>query len=74
MRGAAEAGADVPAPAAKDAKRTGRLAWFGPIDEARAFFGKEKMEEIVKSVNREEEGGEGRADEFILKYAEVQHV
>ena len=59
---------------AKDAKRTGRLAWFGPIDEARSFFGKEKMEEIVKAVNREEEGGEGRADEFILKYAEVQHA
>ena len=59
---------------AKDANRTGRLAWFGPISEARAFFGKEKMEEIVKSVNREEEGGEGRADEFIMKYAEVQHV
>ena len=51
----------------------GRLAYFGPIDEARAFFGKESMEEIVKSVNRQEEGGEGRADEFILKYAEVQH-
>ena len=59
---------------AKDANRTGRLAWFGPIEEARTFFEKEKMEEIVKSVNREEEGGEGRADEFILKYAEVQHV
>ena len=58
---------------AKDAKRTGRLAYFGPIEGARAFFGKEKMEEIVKSINREEEGGEGRADEFILKYAEVQH-
>ena len=58
---------------AKDAKRTGRLAWFGPIQEARDFFGKEKMEDIVKSVNREEEGGEGRADEFILKFAEVQH-
>ena len=58
---------------AKDAKRTGRLAYFGPITEAREFFGKEKMEEIVKSINREEEGGEGRADEFILKYAEVQH-
>ena len=54
---------------AKDANRTGRLAWFGPIDEARKFFGKDKMEEIVKSVNRTEEGGEGRADEFILKYA-----
>ena len=58
---------------AKDAKRTGRLAFFGPITEAREFFGKEKMEEIVKSINREEEGGEGRADEFILKFAEVQH-
>ena len=62
---------------AKDANRTGRLAWFGPIDEAREFFGKEKMEEIVKSVNREEEGGEGRADEFIRKFAmkgAVQHA
>ncbi len=58
---------------AKDANRTGRLAFFGPIPEARAFFGKEKMEEIVKSVNRTEEGGDGRADEFILKFAEVQH-
>ncbi len=58
---------------AKDSNRTGRLAWFGPIEEARTFFGKEDMEEIVKSVNRQEEGGEGRADEFILKYAEVQH-
>ena len=55
---------------AKDANRTGRLAWFGPIEEARTFFGKEKMEEIVKSVNRKEEGGEGRADEFIMRYAE----
>ena len=62
---------------AKDANRTGRLAFFGPIDEAREFFGKEKMEEIVKSVNRQEEGGEGRADEFIMKYAKrgvAQHV
>ena len=32
------------------------------------------MEEIVRSVNRKEEGGEGRADEFVMKYAEVQHV
>ena len=56
---------------AKDARRTGRLAWFGPIAEARAFFGKETMEDIVKSVNREEEGGEGRADEFVMKYASL---
>ncbi len=60
---------------AKDANRTGRLAYFGPIQEARDFFGKDRMEEIVKSINRTEEGGEGRADEFILKYTtEVQHV
>ena len=58
---------------AKDENRTGRLAWYGSIEEARAFFGKEKMEEIVKSVNRREEGGEGRADEFIRKFVEVQH-
>ncbi len=59
---------------AKDSNRTGRLAYFGPIGEARTFFGKEKMEEIVKSINRQEEGGDGRADEFIMKYAEVaQH-
>ena len=58
---------------AKDTNRTGRLAFYGPIGEARSFFGKEKMEEIVKSINRTEEGGDGRADEFILKYAEVQH-
>ena len=56
---------------AKDANRTGRLAYFGSIEEARVFFGKERMEEIVKSINREEEGGEGRADEFIMKYTEV---
>ena len=59
---------------AKDNRRTGRLAYFGSITDAREFFGKNSMEEIVKCVNREEEGGEGRADEFILRYAEVQHV
>ncbi len=58
---------------AKDTGRTGRLAYFGPIAEAREFFGREKMEEVVKSINRKEEGGEGRADEFIEKYAEVCH-
>lgn len=59
---------------AKDSHRTGRLAWFGPIGEAREFFGRNTMEEIVKSVNRQEEGGDGLADQFIQKYAEVQHV
>ena len=58
---------------AKDTSDTGRLAFFGSIEEARVFFGKEKMEEIVKSVNSRSEGGDGQADDFILRYAEVQH-
>ncbi len=59
---------------AKDANRTGRLAYYGSIDDARGFFGKQRMEEIVMCINRQEEGGEGRADEFIGKFAEVQHA
>ena len=54
---------------AKDSARTGRLAYYGSIKEARRFFGRDKMEQIVKSVNRKEEGGDGLADEFVLKYA-----
>ena len=60
---------------AKDKERTGRLAYYGSISDARTFFGKDTMEHIVLSINRQEEGGEGRADEFIAKYAEViQHA
>ena len=59
---------------AKDSARTGRLAFYGSVEEARKFFGREKMEEIVKSVNRKEEGGDGLADEFVLKFAEVQNA
>ena len=58
---------------AKDSARTGRLAYYGSIQGAREFFGRDTMEQIVKSVNRKEEGGDGLADDFVLKYAEVQH-
>ena len=54
---------------AKDSARTGRLAYYGSIEDARQFFDRERMEQIVKSVNRVEEGGDGLADEFVLKYA-----
>ena len=56
---------------AKDASRTGRLAYFGPVKEAYGFFGKQSMEEILLSINQKEEGGEGRSDEFVEKYAEL---
>ena len=59
---------------AKDSARTGRLAFYGSIEEARKFFGRDRMEQIVKSVNRKEEGGDGLADEFVIKYGEVQHA
>ena len=55
---------------ARDSGRVGRLAFFGTPDEAREFFGQPTMERIVMCVNRKDEGGEGRADEFIAKYAE----
>ncbi len=54
---------------ARDSGRVGRLAFYGSPQEAREFFGKDTMEQIVMSVNGKEEGGEGRADEMIEKYA-----
>ncbi len=58
---------------AKDSARTGRLAFYGSIEEARKFFERDRMEQIVKSVNRKEEGGDGLADQFVMKFAEVQN-
>ena len=57
---------------AKDSHRTGRLAFFGPIDEARKFFGRESMEKIVMSINPKDAGGEGRGEEFVKRFAEYQ--
>ena len=54
----------------RDSGRCGRLAFYGSPQEAREFFGKETMEQIVMSVNSSDEGGEGMADTFIEKYAE----
>lgn len=57
---------------AKDSKRTGRLAFYGSMDEAKEFFGQNTMEGILRMINQKDEGGEGRSDEFVLKYAERQ--
>lgn len=54
----------------KDSSRIGRVAFFGPLDEAKQFFEAVSMEGIVRRINPQEVGGEGRADEFIRKYAE----
>lgn len=46
----------------------GHLAFFGTPKEAKEFFERETMEDILRIVNRKNEGGEGRADECIEKY------
>ncbi len=53
---------------AKDANRSGRLTYFGPIKESYEFFGKESMEGFLLAINQKEEGGEGRAEELVKKY------
>ncbi|MBR1669872.1 MAG: ABC transporter ATP-binding protein [Butyrivibrio sp.] len=55
---------------AKDSSRTGRLAYYGPVKDSYEFFGKKSMEEILLSINQKDEGGEGRADEFVEKYVD----
>lgn len=55
---------------ARDSGNVGRLAFFGSPEEARKFFEKDTMEQIVMAINGKNAGGEDRADEFIEKYAE----
>lgn len=55
---------------ARDSGRVGRLAFYGSPQEAREFFGKDSMEGVVMSVSSKDAGGEGRADEFIARYAQ----
>ena len=47
---------------AKDSGKVGRLAFYGSPKQARSFFGKKTMEEIVIAVNSEEKAARGRAD------------
>lgn len=51
---------------------TGHLAFFGSIEEARRFFGRDSMEEIVRAVSAESDGGDGLADQFIEQYRKQQ--
>ena len=55
----------------RDSGRCGRLAFYGSPQEAREFFGKDTMEGIVMSVNHKDEGGDGMADHFIERYAQL---
>ena len=59
---------------AKDSRRTGRLAYYGSIEEAKQFFGADSMEDILRKVNQKDEGGEGLSDEYVRKFAERRVV
>ena len=59
---------------ARDKNRTGRLAFYGPIEDAKSFFNRTEMEDIVMAINPKDSGGEGRADEFIEKYAQSEYA
>ena len=48
--------------------RVGQLAFYGSVQEAKEFFDADSLENVVKRINAVNEGGDGRADEFINKY------
>ena len=52
-------------------EHVGHLAYYGSIEEARVFFERDTMEDIVKLVNAKDEGGEGLADVYIEKYRKL---
>ena len=58
---------------AKDSKNNvGHLAFYGSPPEARDFFEAEDMEDVVRRINHEDEGGEGMADFYIEKYQKTE--
>ena len=60
---------------AKDSrKNVGHLAFCGSPKEARDFFDVETMEEVVRRINRPDEGGEGMADYYIEKYQKTERI
>lgn len=56
----------------KDANHSGRLVYHGNIEKAKEFFGRDSMEAIIKMINREEEGGEGKSDELIEAFDKLR--
>lgn len=51
---------------------SGHMAFFGPIKEALRFFETNTLEGVVKRINRLDEGGDGKSDYYIEKFATYQ--
>lgn len=47
----------------------GHMAFWGSPDEALAFFETDSLEGVVKRINRKDEGGDGKSDFYINKFA-----
>lgn len=52
--------------------RAGHLAFFGDIDSAKKFFGVSRLQDIMIEINPPEEGGKGKADEYIERYMTIK--
>ena len=50
----------------------GYLAFYGSIQDAFDFFETDSLEGVVKKINRPDEGGDGKSDFYIKKFA--QHI
>lgn len=59
---------------AKDTTRTGRLAFYGPVSTSKRYFARGTMEAVLRTINQKEEGGEGRADEFVAMYSHIARL
>jgi len=46
----------------------GHLAYYGSPGGAMAFFDTDSMEGIIRRINRSDEAGEGKSDDYISKY------
>ncbi len=54
---------------AKDTRDgVGKLAFYGTVPQAKAFFGVKTLEEVVRRINRTDEGGDGQGDYYIDKF------
>ena len=49
----------------------GHLAFFGGSEDAKRFFGVPRLRDIMLELNPPSEGGRGRADEYIERYAHL---
>lgn len=67
---------DVIALAKHTSDNCGHLAFYGSTQDAYGFFGVKTgdLEGIVQKINPKHEGGDGRGDYFIQKFAEGGHL